>query len=129
MNFNYHDYLDTTVLVTAFSPSDEEIKTKDIFERINVMMKNSDCFIVLPGGTGTLLELAVCLEYINKGLSRPKPIIALGNFWKPIADRLSHEPVLNNEARVVLNSLSCGEFITFVNTIKEVLEKLTQIEA
>ena len=105
---------------------DEEIKTKDIFERIDVMMKNSDAFVVLPGGTGTLLELAACLEYINKGLSKPKPIIALGDFWKSIADRLSQEPVLNNEARVALNSLSCGEFITFVNTIEEVLGKLTR---
>lgn len=51
MNFNYHDYLDTTVLVTAFSPSDEEIKKKEnkgytsylnIVEFIGVLSENSN---------------------------------------------------------------------------------------
>ena len=103
---------------------DEEIKTEDIFERIDIMMKNSDCFIVLPGGTGTLLELAACLEHMNKGLSNPKPIIALGDFWKPIAEKLSQEPVISDEARSARNALSCSDLIVFAKTVEEVVEKI-----
>lgn len=104
---------------------DEEIKTKNIFERIETMMKNSDAFIVLPGGTGTLLEMAACLEHINKGLMKPKPIIALGNFWKSAVEKLSEEPVLSEEARSASSALSCRDLVTFVNTVEEIVEKIT----
>jgi predicted Rossmann-fold nucleotide-binding protein len=42
---------------------------------------------VLPGGTGTLLELAKVWELKNKGfLELGKPIILVGGFWKPLVD-------------------------------------------
>ena len=103
---------------------DKEIRTKDIFERINAMMENSDAFIVLPGGTGTLLELAACLEHINKGLMKPKPIIALGNFWKDALEKLANEPVLSEEARSARNALSCRDLVTFVDTVEEAVEEI-----
>ena len=106
---------------------DEEIKTKDIFERIDVMMKNSDAFIVLPGGTGTLLELAACLEHINKGLIKPKPIIGIGSFWKDALERLSEEPVLSEEARARANALSCRDLVTFVSTPDEAVAALFRL--
>ena len=108
---------------------DKEIKTKDIFERINVMTKNSDAFIVLPGGTGTLLELAACLELVNKGLMEPKPIIALGDFWKGALERLAEEPVLNEEARSVRSALSCRDLVTFVTTPEEAVNRLTDLQS
>jgi uncharacterized protein (TIGR00730 family) len=103
---------------------DEEIKTKDIFERIDVMMKNADAFIVLPGGTGTLLELAACLEHINKGLSEPKPIIALGNFWRPITKILSKEKPLSGIFKYSLKPKTCADLVTFLNTPNEIISKL-----
>ena len=103
---------------------DEEIETENLFERISVMMKISDAFIVLPGGTGTLLELAACLEHVNKGLMKPKPIIAFGDFWKNITERLSGEPVLSEEARSRFSALSCRDLVTFVKTPEEAVAKI-----
>lgn len=105
---------------------DEEIKTRNIFERIDVMMKNSDAFIVLPGGTGTLLELASCLEHINKGMMKPKPIIALGNFWKSAAEILAEEPLLSEEARSATSALSCRDLVTFVDSVEEAVERVSK---
>lgn len=104
---------------------DEEIKTKGIFERIDVMIEISDAFIVLPGGTGTLLELAACLEHINKGLMKPKPIIALGNYWKNVIETLSTDPVLSEKARSARNALSCNDLVTFVDSPEEAVGKIT----
>ena len=106
---------------------DEEIRTQNIFERIDVMMKNSDAFIVLPGGTGTLLELAACLEHINKGMIKPKPIIALSNFWKNTIEHLAEEPVLSEEARKKANALSCRDLVTFVDTVEEAVAALFRL--
>jgi uncharacterized protein (TIGR00730 family) len=99
---------------------DREIRTKNIFERISAMMEVSDAFIVLPGGTGTLLELAACLEHINKGLMPPKPIIALGNFWKKSLETLANEAVLSEKARSARNALSCRDLVTFVDTVEQI---------
>jgi predicted Rossmann-fold nucleotide-binding protein len=47
---------------------------------------------VLPGGTGTLLELAKVWELKNKGfLKADKPIILLGGFWKPLVDLIASD--------------------------------------
>jgi len=43
------------------------------------------------GGTGTLVELALSWEYINKGLSPPKPIVLLGDFWNSVVDTVLKE--------------------------------------
>ncbi|MBN1353458.1 MAG: LOG family protein [Candidatus Omnitrophica bacterium] len=106
---------------------DEEIRAKDIFERIDIMMKKADAFIALPGGTGTLLELAACIEHVNKGLMKPKPIIALGNFWKNVLERLTEEPVLSGEARIFTNALSCHDLVTFVDTTEEAVSKIATV--
>ncbi len=103
---------------------DEEIKTENIFERIDVMTKNADAFIVLPGGTGTLLELAASLELINKGLTKPKPIIAFGDFWKNALEKLAGEPILSDKARAASGGLSCRDLVTFVATPEEAVEKI-----
>jgi predicted Rossmann-fold nucleotide-binding protein len=40
----------------------------------------------LPGGTGTLLELALCWELTNKRFLNSIPIICLSDYWKPVID-------------------------------------------
>jgi len=105
---------------------DDEIKTKDIFERISVMMKISDGFIILQGGTGTLLELAAVLEHINKGMFPPKPIIAIGDFWKGLVKNLDNEQLLSIEARKKLNMAKCSGLVTFVKNADEAVKRILE---
>lgn len=52
----------------------------------------AQAFIVLPGSTGTLLELAKVWELKNKGfINKNKPIILVGRFWKPLIDLIAVE--------------------------------------
>lgn len=106
---------------------DEEIKTKNIFERINVMMKISDGFIVLQGGTGTLLELAAVLEHINKGMVSPKPIIAIGDFWRDTVKNLDREGLLNIEAKRRFNVTNCSKLVMFAKNADEAVKKILSI--
>ena len=57
-----------------------------LFERIEHLVALGDAYIVLPGGTGTLLELAAVLELTAKGLVVPRPIILLGDYWGTVVD-------------------------------------------
>ena len=63
----------------------KEISTNSLTERLAKLIELGDAYLVLPGGTGTLLELADVWEHKNKGFSNAaKPIILVGSFWKPL---------------------------------------------
>lgn len=67
-----------------------EIVTGSLDERLDTLIKLGRAYIVLPGGTGTLLELAKVWELKNKGfLDARKPIILIGEFWKPLLDLIA----------------------------------------
>jgi uncharacterized protein (TIGR00730 family) len=67
-----------------------EITTGSLDERLDTLVKLGQAYIVLPGGTGTLLELAKIWELKNKGfLKADKPIILLGEFWKPLVELIA----------------------------------------
>ena len=101
---------------------DDEIVADSLLERIEVMLKEADAFVVFPGGTGTLLELSATLEHINKGLIEPKPIIVFGDFWKPVFSCLKNEPVFSKKTKNARKISCCAELVTFVSTIDECVE-------
>jgi uncharacterized protein (TIGR00730 family) len=69
-----------------------EIVTKSLDERLDTLIKFGQAYVVLPGGTGTLLELAKVWELKNKGfIKADKPIILVGGFWKPLVDLIAGE--------------------------------------
>lgn len=79
------------VTCTAFGHSgangyiSEEISTGRLTDRLAKLIELGDAYLVLPGGTGTLLELADVWEHKNKGFANAdKPIILVGAFWEPL---------------------------------------------
>lgn len=68
----------------------EEISTSCLEERLAKLIELGDAYLVLPGGTGTLLELADVWEHKNKGFSNAdKPIILIGTFWRPLLEMMA----------------------------------------
>jgi len=70
----------------------ESVMTKDLWERIRLMLDRSDAFIVLPGSTGTLSEVGVAWEFIATKLLPPKPLIFIGDFWAPLYQSILNAP-------------------------------------
>lgn len=103
---------------------DKEIVAGHLLERIDIMIRESDAFIVFPGGTGTLLELSAVLEHINKGLIKPKPVILIGNFWKPVIASLKKEPVFSAKIKSLCAVSRCHELVTFVKTPEDCIKYL-----
>lgn len=66
----------------------EEIRVKTWQERLFKLVELGAGYVVLPGGTGTLVELAVAWEWINKGFLPAKPLVVLGEFWRPVVDAI-----------------------------------------
>lgn len=55
----------------------------DLFARLGRLLHLGDGYVVLPGGSGTLLELALVVEYLHKRLMPPAPVLLLGSAWRP----------------------------------------------
>jgi uncharacterized protein (TIGR00730 family) len=62
----------------------KEIKCHTLFERIEKLIEYGDAFVILQGGTGTLLELAAVWELSNKKLMDHKPIICYSSMWEVV---------------------------------------------
>jgi uncharacterized protein (TIGR00730 family) len=90
-----------------------EVLTKSLDERLDKLISLGQAYIVLPGGTGTLLELAKVWELKNKGfLNKGKPIILIGDFWKPLVDLVAQD------------NLDCTRYIRLANDPQQAVSLL-----
>ena len=67
---------------------DVEVRMKTWEERLFELIRRADGFVACKGGTGTLVELAVVWEMLNKSVMTAKPFAVLGDFWQPVLDRV-----------------------------------------
>ena len=64
---------------------DVHIPTEDLTDRKQIMMDQSDAFIILPGGIGTLDELfTVCASSTLGYHQKPILIYDMNGFWEPL---------------------------------------------
>ena len=72
-----------------------QIHCNSLFERIEKLIELGDAYIILRGGTGTLVELSISWELMNKNLIAHKPIACHGEMWqnitKPMEERIAFE--------------------------------------
>lgn len=100
---------------------DTEIRVKTWQERLFELVRLGDAFVACKGGTGTLVELAVVWEMLNKSVIAGKPFAVLGDFWIPVLDRvreveLGHPaPWGEADSRLVHVSPTPAEAATFLS--------------
>lgn len=70
---------------------DQHFHLPTLIERLMKLVELGDAYIILKGGTGTLLEFAAVWEFMNKGLSQEKPIVIIGDFWNGVVETLREE--------------------------------------
>lgn len=70
---------------------DKEVRVPTFADRLLKLVELGDAYAILPGGTGTLLELASVWEFTNKGLLRKKPVVVVGKFWQRVAETMAEE--------------------------------------
>ncbi|MEW5844066.1 MAG: LOG family protein [Bacteroidota bacterium] len=68
-----------------------EIKCHTLFDRLKNLIEIGDAYVVLQGGTGTLLELALVWEYTNKNMIQTKPLACHSSLWKGIVDLMEKQ--------------------------------------
>lgn len=91
------------------------IVTESLDRRLDTLIELGEAYVVLPGGTGTLLELAKVWELKNKGfLDAGKPIILVGDFWKPLVNLVAKD------------DSECTRYVTVVDSPRQAVAMLQE---
>lgn len=101
------------VLVDIFNAKPSQYLSKQIvcsslFERLTNLVELGEAYFVLPGGTGTMLELSLVWELTNKKLINEKPIICIGQMWRNIVEQMEERIRFENRKR---NLIGCFDNI------------------
>lgn len=93
----------------------EELKCNTLFERLKNLVEYGDAYVVLQGGTGTLVELAIVWEYMNKNMLEEKPFACYSVLWNEIVPvmekQIAKEKRKTGLVKCFNNIEECGEFI------------------
>jgi uncharacterized protein (TIGR00730 family) len=60
----------------------DEIRYATLQERVQHLVRENEGMIVLPGGIGTLSELALAWSLLQVGEISPRPVVLLGEIWQ-----------------------------------------------
>jgi uncharacterized protein (TIGR00730 family) len=75
---------------------DEVIRVDTWRERLFELIRRGNGYVICRGGTGTLVELAVVWEMINKGVMKRRPVVTLGPFWEPVVQNVREVEIAND---------------------------------
>jgi uncharacterized protein (TIGR00730 family) len=90
-----------------------DIQTDTLEQRLKTLVDIGDDYIVLPGSTGTLLELATVWEFENKGFTNnDKSIIIIGPFWQKLISMMESA------------DSECSSCIKYAQTPRQAVEML-----
>ncbi len=81
------------ILAQTSSPNpwiDQEIRTAALLQRIDTLIEMGAGYVVLPGGGGTLAELAVVWNLAFLGALH-KPIVVVGEGWRKVFQTMVDE--------------------------------------
>ncbi len=113
--------LGVTCSVWKSSPNpylDRIISTESLNERLDTLIcAGTSGYVVLNGATGTLAELACVWELTAKGLLERRPIVCLGDFWRPVVELMAQERP------------SSAEYVSFIGMPRELSEHFESLMA
>lgn len=102
----------------------ELIVTEDMHERKRKMFEQSEAFVALPGGVGTLEEVVEMMTWAQLGRHKKPVLLAnINGFWDPLIDLLAH---MRTEA-FIRPPYNVGYLV--VEHVEDIVPRLTQAVA
>ncbi len=98
---------------------DEAIWTETLLVRLETLLRLSDGYVACKGGTGTLAEIAVAWEYINKQIIPRRPLVLLGDFWRDLPGIVTDQGAASG-----VSLGRAGESISSAETVEQTIELL-----
>jgi Predicted Rossmann fold nucleotide-binding protein len=64
----------------------DKVATDHFYDRLQNLISRSAGFIALKGGLGTVSEISLVWNKLQTGVLGPRPLVLLGNCWKPVVE-------------------------------------------
>jgi hypothetical protein len=94
---------------------DEEIKFPTLFERLHHLVTLAEAWVALPGGIGTLSEVALTWSLMQVGEMKRQPFVLVGEQWRTTIGAFSTDYYVRPQYR---------DLIKYANQIEQVLPLL-----
>lgn len=94
---------------------DEEIKFPTLFQRLHHLVTMADAWVALPGGIGTLSEVALTWSLMQVGEMKRQPFVLVGERWRKTIGGFSTDYYVRPQYR---------ELVRYADTIHDVLALL-----
>ncbi|MCS7011371.1 MAG: LOG family protein [Anaerolineales bacterium] len=95
----------------------EEWRTATLFERLQTIITKSDVAIALPGGPGTLTEIALTWNLMIIRSLPPRPLILVGPGWRSVFEQFF-------EKFDLYTPTSQREYLVFAKDIHVAMQRL-----
>ncbi len=96
----------------------DEQDAPHFFERMRRLIEEADAYLVLPGGLGTLAELAMCWDLLSIGLLAKRPLMLYGQDWQ--------EMIAVLQKHLLLSKPQAFDQLVFCTSADDVLKALEQ---
>ena len=90
----------------------EEVKYATLRDRLYHLVERCDAAIAMPGGIGTLSEVALTWSLLQVGEIRPKPLVLVGRVWAEMVTNFIREAggfIYPEDARLIRTVNSAAE--------------------
>lgn len=81
---------------------DEEIKFPTLIQRLHHLVTFADAWVALPGGIGTLSEVALTWSLLQVGEVSRRPFVVVGPMWRRLLQEFSNNGHVRPEFRGLL---------------------------
>lgn len=66
----------------------EIIEAPTLYARLETLIERASAYVVLPGGVGTMIELALTWEHLRRGLVPERPLVVWEEPWRAVVRAL-----------------------------------------
>ena len=91
------------------------IPSKDFYARLERLIMDSDGYVALRGGMGTVTEISLVWNKLVTEVMPNKPLVLVGECWRNVIEEFSRSLVVSEKD---------VSYLTFVNTAEEAVEAL-----
>jgi uncharacterized protein (TIGR00730 family) len=100
----------------------EERRFATLSERLSALIEGADALIALPGGIGTLAEIAMLWNQLVIQATSPRPLVLLGSGWEQVINTLYLEMgdfIPENDRR----------WLSFASSIDDAVEQVNRFQS
>jgi len=98
---------------------DEEIKFPTLFQRLHHLVTFADAWVALPGGIGTLSEIALTWSLMQVGEMQHQPFVLVGEQWRKFIGEFANDEYVRPRHR---------DLIKYAEDVTQVLRLLGNCE-